>query len=236
MNNEATNYPGKMRIYVQELESRWNDYSGNPYHHALIDFAKNQVIDIPATDSISETFTWDGAAVGYSDVTIDNIQIILAVFDDTPHTSYSDPPSGNPFNAYYSDECIAAIPGAPVNNPPETPTIDGPTNGKIGVKYDYTVSTTDPDGDDVYYCVNWSDDTGEVCIGPFASGEEVTVSHTWSVKGTYIIKVKARDIYDAESDWGTLQVKMPRTYTPLILKLLERFPHAFPILRHLMGL
>jgi hypothetical protein len=205
-NNEGTNYPGKLRIYVQELESRWNDYSGNPYHHALIDMAKNIVIDIPAGDAISDSFTWSGSAAGYPDVTMENLQIILGVFDDEAHTAYSDPPSGNPFNAYYSDECIAVLPTGSGNNPPNIPTIDGPTTGTQGISYTYTFSTVDPDGDDVYYCVNWSDGTGEVCTGPFPSGQTVSASHAWAEPGTYQIKVKAHDIYDAESDTGTYEV------------------------------
>ena len=206
-NNEATNYPGHLRIYIIELESTlWDDYSGSPYHHAFLDFAVNQVIDIPAADSISDTIIWDGTAAGFPDITQDNIQVILAVFGDTPHQSFSDPPTGNPFWAYYSDECIAATPGGTENHPPVTPTIDGPTSGTPGTVYTYTFSTTDPDDDDVYYCVNWSDGTGEVCTGPFESGEVVTATHEWSEPGTYAVKVKARDIYGAESDQGTLEV------------------------------
>jgi len=110
-NNEGSNYPGRMRIYIIELESTlWNDASQNPYYHAFLDFAENKVIDIPAVDSISDTITWDGVAEGYPGITIDNVQVILAVFDDESHTSYSDPPSGAPFNAYYVDETVAAIP------------------------------------------------------------------------------------------------------------------------------
>ncbi|MCX6667173.1 MAG: hypothetical protein NTV74_02885 [Euryarchaeota archaeon] len=121
------------------------------------------------------------------------------------------------------------------NEAPETPSIDGPAKGKVGKPITYTFVTDDPDGDEVYYCINWSDGTPEVCIGPFVSGEEVTSTHTWSVKGTYVIKAKASDIYDAESDWGTLSVSMPRTGTSLFNRLIERFSHAFPILRHLLG-
>jgi len=242
LNNDASAYPGRMRIYVIELESTlWNDYSGNPYYHAFLDFAINQVINIPAGDTISDTLIWDGTAAGYPSITKNNIQVILAVFGDEAHTSYSDPPSGNPFSAYYSDECIAAIPAGGENSPPETPEIDGPTSGKAGVEYNYTLSSTDPDGDDVFYCVDWGDDTGEVCTGPYASGEEVIVSHIWTEQDTYTIKVKAKDTYDAESDWATLEVSMPMNkpfnfnFNPLSW-LFERFPNAFPVLRHLLGL
>jgi hypothetical protein len=125
------------------------------------------------------------------------------------------------------------------NNPPETPTIDGPTSGNSGTSYKYNISTTDPDGDNVYYCVNWSDGTGEVCLGPFESGEKITISHTWNEKGTYTINVKARDIYNAESDWATLTVTMPCSYNKPIPQffqmLFQRSPNAFPMLQQLLG-
>ena len=239
LNNEATNYPGRLRIYVIELQSTlWNDYNGNPYYHAFLNFAKNQVINIPAGGTISDTFVWDGAAVGYPGVTQNNLQVILAVFGNTPHQSYSDPPSGNPFTAYYSDECIAALPQGSQNNPPETPTINGPTKGKAGVEYDYIITTTDPDGDNVYYCIDWGDGSGEVCIGPYASGEEVTASHTWTEDGTYTIKVKARDIYDAESEYATLKVSIPRSkfYVNILFqRFFERFEYLFTIARLLLN-
>ena len=206
-NNEGTNYPGKLRIYVQELESRWNDYSGNPYHHALIDMAKNIPIDIPAGGSISDSFIWSGSTAGYPDVVMENLQVILGVFDDEAHTGYSDPPSGSPFNAYYTDECIAVLPSeGPVNNPPNVPTIQGPTTGVAGTPYTYTFSAIDPDGDNVFYCLNWSDGTGEVCTGPFPSGEPVSATHTWTVPGTYLVKVQAKDTFNAESGTATYEV------------------------------
>ena len=104
---------------------------------------------------------------------------------------------------------------------------------------DYNFTTTDPDGDEVYYFIDWGDQTNGSWIGPYPSGDKITKSHTWSTKGTYIIKAKAKDIYGNESDWATLSVTMPCSYNipfqHLWERLFERFPNAFPILRHLMG-
>jgi hypothetical protein len=53
------------------------------------------------------------------------------------------------------------------------------------------------------------------------------VSHTWSERDTYVIKAKAKDAFDAESDLTTLSVTMPRnraTYNSLFLWFLEQFP------------
>ncbi len=95
------------------------------------------------------------------------------------------------------------------NDRPNAPNIDGPASGKPGEEYEYTFVATDSDDDVLYYYIGWGDETFEEWIGPYDSSEEVTVSHTWSEKGTYTIKAKAKDIYDAESDWTTLPVTMP---------------------------
>jgi hypothetical protein len=115
------------------------------------------------------------------------------------------------------------------SNPPNTPTINGPTSGNAGTEYPYTISTTDPDGDDVYYCIDWGDESDEVCIGPYASGEEVIVKHTWTEKNTYDLRVKAKDDSGAESNWATLKVTMPKTR--LFLSIIHRLLELFPILQ-----
>lgn len=122
---------------------------------------------------------------------------------------------------------------------PEPPTIDGPTNGKIKTMHNYTFSAADPQEDLLFYYIDWDDGTNSGWLGPYESGEPVVISHSWSKKGTYTIKAKAKDIYDFESDWGTLAVTMPTSYTiqphGLLERIFERFPNAFPLLRHLMG-
>jgi len=127
-----------------------------------------------------------------------------------------------------------------IAEPPERPSIDGPTNGKAGTSYPYTFTTTDPYESDIYYYIEWGDSNFEDWIGPYSSGEEVTLSHAWSEEETYTIQAKARNIYGAESDWTTLEVEMPVnlqiTAYPLFQRILELFPNAFPVLRHLLGL
>ena len=88
------------------------------------------------------------------------------------------------------------------NDPPNTPDQpDGPTEGEVGIEYCYTTNTTDPDGDRVYYKWDWGDEVTD-WIGPFIPGKEVEECHTWNLAGTYNVKVKAKDIYDHESDWS----------------------------------
>jgi hypothetical protein len=131
----------------------------------------------------------------------------------------------------------AVIPvGRPSSDaPPVTPDLSGPDSGTVDTRYNYTMSTTDPDGDAVYYWIDWGDNTNSGWVGSYASGETITVDHTWSKKGTYDIKVKAKDVYGAESDWATLQVKMPRMISfDLLMKFFERFSSAFPVLREVL--
>jgi parallel beta-helix repeat protein len=96
------------------------------------------------------------------------------------------------------------------NNPPNKPMIDGPLNGKIKTEYEFTFHSSDPDGNDVSYYIEWGDGTNTGWIGPYAHCTNVTVSHGWNSIGTYPIRCKAKDVYDSESEWSELQVTMPK--------------------------
>lgn len=113
---------------------------------------------------------------------------------------------GDPSLSFYESETPP-----PPNNPPEKPARpSGPNSGKPGVQYMYTTSTTDIDGDQVYYMWDWGDGNLSNWTGPFNSGATVSTTYAWSQKGNYNIKVKAKDIYGAESNWSDpLAVSMP---------------------------
>lgn len=89
------------------------------------------------------------------------------------------------------------------NQPPYPPMITGPGEGKVGIIYNYTIATMDPDGDNVSYWVEWGDGTHDGWIGPVPSGEHIMVNHTWAERGSYLIKAKAKDINQTESDYST---------------------------------
>lgn len=121
---------------------------------------------------------------------------------------------------------------------PQTPS--GASKGGINIDYNFTTSTTDPNSDDLWYWFDWGDGNNSGWIGPYASGVNVTTNHTWIKKGTYDIKVKVSDSSGVESDWSDpLPITMPCSYNKPILMFLEllfqRFPHAFPKLRQLIG-
>jgi hypothetical protein len=145
------------------------------------------------------------------------------------------------YTGFYLDEIMDVwiIKLGDANQAPNAPDIDGPTSGKVGKKYDYTFVTSDPENDDISYYIDWGDDQIEEWIGPYESGEEVVISHKYETKGTYTIKAKVKDTSDVESEWGTLEVNIPRTKIidiPIIELLLQKFPNAFPILRWIFGL
>jgi hypothetical protein len=112
------------------------------------------------------------------------------------------------------------------NKPPESPIITGPTKGKAGENYNYTFVSTDPDGDNITYYIGWGDKEILYIYGPYPSGEPITLPYNWSEKGKFTIQCKARDIYDAESNWTYLEVTMPRSYNSFwfFQYWLEKFP------------
>jgi glutaredoxin len=124
------------------------------------------------------------------------------------------------------------------NSPPNDPNITGPTSGKPGNTYKYTIKGTDPDGDMVSAYIMWGDDTITDWTANHNSGEEFSITHTWAEKGTYSVQVKVKDTTGAESGWKNLTVKMPTSFeitNPFMHWLFEHFPNAFPILRQFLG-
>ena len=64
------------------------------------------------------------------------------------------------------------------------------------------------------------------------------MNYTFTKKGTYNISAQAMDIHGDKSGGATLSVTMPCSYDKPVMnfleRILERFPHAFPILQYLL--
>jgi thiol-disulfide isomerase/thioredoxin len=356
----GASYNGRLRVYVVEPVSRWNNYDGDPYHFGFLDFAFDYTLSLEYLDKYSDTIIWDGKKAGFTNLKENNIMVMAVVFNPEVHKGYAYPPLGNPFDAYYVDAAAGAVPGdvgynvvtanfthtvfveegtatwcpycpamaealnsvykseeypfyfvaliadknkkaedrlkqdyniagyptaffdggkkvlvggyedesyyisrikscgkrdvhelnlsvgvewigdgvlhinvtvvnneAVVNVPPGKPTITGPTSGKAGKEYDYTFVANDPNGDDVYFWIEWGDGTVIEWDGPYKSGEEVIFSHKWSEQGTYTVKAKAKDVFDEEGDWGELEVTMPKTINLCFHRILERLKVFF---------
>jgi parallel beta-helix repeat protein len=191
---------------------------------SFYDASTQQVIgvDVDVTSSTRASVTWNGLE--------NNTEYSwYAVADDGISTNQS--------------ETWVFTTGNGSNQPPTAPTINGSTSGNAGQSYKYVFLSIDPEEESVSYYIDWGDSTNSGWIGPFQSGEQRNVSHTWATRGTYTIKAKAKDVNNAESSWGLLNIKMPKSHSQMMVpfihffeKFLERFPHAFPILQYLFRL
>jgi len=110
---------------------------------------------------------------------------------------------------------------------PNIPNIKGPSKGSKEIEYTYKFSAVDPENHEIFFNIVWGDNTNTGWIGPYSSGEEISLTHSWFEKGKYKILAKAKDVYGAESEWGDFEVEIPRnraTYNSLLAKLIEQFP------------
>jgi len=88
-NNEVDEYNGHLRVYITEIESRWNDQQGNPYRFVVLDIPVDRGLEVvqqnlavkqqsqARTLGDTHTFTkwWSG------DISKDNCMVIATVFD-----------------------------------------------------------------------------------------------------------------------------------------------------------
>jgi hypothetical protein len=124
------------------------------------------------------------------------------------------------------------------NTPPEKPlTPSGIRTGTVGQSYTFNTTTTDTDGDTLYYKWSFGDGTFSAWLGPYNSGKQVSVTHNWLKWGNYKVQVKARDEHRSESNWSDpLPVKMPLIpRASLIEYILEFFEQHFPRLYVLLN-
>jgi len=166
----------------------------------------------PDDDSIIYGWDWDG------DNTVDEWTTNFYESGATSNISHSWSETGTYYIRVKAEDTtgersnFSVFLAVVIGNAPSAPVIAGQLAGKLRKEYSYTFTATDSDGDAIYYYIEWGDGSSEKWIGPYASGEEVVVNHSWDSKGIYTIKAKAKDINGAESEWGTLQVSMPKTY------------------------
>lgn len=121
------------------------------------------------------------------------------------------------------------------NNAPDKPNRpNGRKNGKTNTEYTFTCKTLDEDGDKLYYKWDWGDGNFSNWLGPYSSIQKCTAVHSWSNKGSYKVRVIARDINSGKSDWSEpLLVNIPRMKNQIIdlSGQLERFPLLYRLLK-----
>ncbi|MEO0099093.1 MAG: hypothetical protein ABIK94_05855, partial [candidate division WOR-3 bacterium] len=89
------------------------------------------------------------------------------------------------------------------NTPPDKPlTPSGPTNGGVNVSYEFFSSAEDPEGDSVAIRFSWGDGTTSGWSSFVKSGDTVSMAHSWSYPGTYLVKAQAKDANEITSAWS----------------------------------
>ncbi len=88
------------------------------------------------------------------------------------------------------------------NNPPKMPIISEMSSFYLPMTNNsYSISSIDPDGDQINYTIDWGDDT-TLIIDHIESGKVAKANHTWSKAGTYDIRALATDSKGALSEWS----------------------------------
>jgi hypothetical protein len=87
------------------------------------------------------------------------------------------------------------------NYPPDKAYIDGPNTGTEFEEITFTTRATDPEGDMIFYDVDWDDGTTD-WFGPYPSGETVEISNSWDTPGTYNVRVRGVDIKNKKGEWS----------------------------------
>ena len=124
------------------------------------------------------------------------------------------------------------------NLAPENLVINGPRFGRTGKALSFNIVTTDPEDHDVYYFINWGDGSNDEWYGPYSSGEEITIEHTYSEGGKLYMNVKAKDEYNIEGEtvhFVILILKDRGISNPVIQRLFYRLFDDFPRIQLLLN-
>ena len=78
----------------------------------------------------------------------------------------------------------------------------GDESGEPGDTLEFKAKGKDQSGSNLKYWFDWGDGTNSGWIGPYASDTQISKTNSWSTEGIFTVKVKVKDIHDAESDWS----------------------------------
>jgi len=88
-NNEGRPYLGHLRVYVNEINSRWMDEAGYPFHYAFLDFAVNKYILLMPHGKIYIRAKWNATHASHNQnfdgIEKGNIMVIASVSQWLPH-------------------------------------------------------------------------------------------------------------------------------------------------------
>jgi len=124
-NYESETYNGRLKVYLTE-KIAWQYFGGEgSYHFGFLDYIVNENVAILGNDQKIVSETYD-----VSKLDPDNLMVIAVVFNSESTKKYADPPSGNPFDAYYADATYGTEVVEGGNLPPEVG-ITNPIEGRL---------------------------------------------------------------------------------------------------------
>ena len=163
----------------------------------------------------------------------ENFEDFIGSNDEIALLLYSERPSDRSFHDYVY--VTVSIP----NDPPDPPVINGQTSGEPGISYTYTFTSSEPDGEDVSFYIDWGDGSITDWTGYISPGNPYSDSHIWNTRDTYQIKAKSKDTIGAESEWATLEIQIPRNRVlftnPTFLRLASYLSNIFSIFKNVFS-
>jgi parallel beta-helix repeat protein len=124
---------------------------------------------------------------------------------------------------------------------PSIPILTGPKRGRPGEIYEFTIISSDPDGDNLNYLVRWRYPKQEEWFVSCKSGQIISINRSfdklkwYQLEAWYHLEVWVWDVDEAYGGWNQTDICIVRART-LYSSLFMRFLEQFPILRHLLRL
>ena len=106
------------------------------------------------------------------------------------------------------------------NNRPEPPQpLNGSVYGIVGYFYNYSTQTVEPDGEEIYFQIDWDEGSLSDWYGPYISNVTFEIRYQYRYANIHHLRVRAKDVNGALSEWS------PET----IVEIINHPPHN-PIL------
>jgi PKD repeat protein len=163
--------------------------AGGPYYETVGDTIYFDASDSYDSDGSITKYEWDfgddttatGASTIHTYNEINTYRIQLTVTDNKGKTDID-----------LTQVYITETP----NNPPSKPITTGPVSGLTGLKYDYTLLSTDNENHTIQYLVDWGDNSDPMSSHFFENGTTFVTNHSWEYAGVYTLRAYAIDEKD----------------------------------------
>ncbi|HVQ00896.1 MAG TPA: M14 family zinc carboxypeptidase [Candidatus Thermoplasmatota archaeon] len=183
---------------VVDMRDNITDASGPDFQVDVVDGTDN---GYQVYGSLNWNGPWTSLGSGMGTTLFDLADTAL---DTVHYLKIMDDGSGNPNaqNPGCHIDAIENLAAVSPDQPPNTPAQpQGPVTGAFNVSYSYSTSTSDPEGQQVFYQWSWGDEVSD-WFGPYDSGAVSEATHSWAAAGQYAVKVKAKDTVGYESAWS----------------------------------